>query len=266
MVNADTAYGTGQLPDKGRPDVPCHLNNFTWYPPQCRLQYLQGMKLWKSDLPVMMTAYTPCFRREAGSFARMCVVWTGCINSIKVEIVQLVHPIKLRNTGCNGGTCGSNCCFNWNCLTASCVYVGAIWVLPVPLPSRLWSVQCRTAKWLECSGVSNFENLPGQQQDEASGLKMRTIKPSWCIHSTGHRWPCRVLWPVCWRTTKPPKAYSCRPPTIAPISVQQPFVNKKMMSWIRLLFKHSIFSKKITQTWKSYFDFDTGCFFCFQLR
>ena len=50
--------------------------------------------LKESDLPIRMTAYTPCFRREAGSFGKDVRGLNRVHQFDKVEIVQLVHPQK----------------------------------------------------------------------------------------------------------------------------------------------------------------------------
>src|SRR5204862_3125638 len=50
--------------------------------------------LKETDLPIKMTAYTPCFRREAGSYGKDVRRLNGVDQFDKVEIVQLVHPEK----------------------------------------------------------------------------------------------------------------------------------------------------------------------------
>lgn len=94
MVNTDTAYGTGQLPDKEGQMYHMPADGFYMIPtaevPVTNIY--RGEILKESDLPVRMTAYSPCFRREAGSFGSDVRGLNRVHQFDKVEIVQLVHP------------------------------------------------------------------------------------------------------------------------------------------------------------------------------
>lgn len=94
MVNADTAYGTGQLPDKEGQMYHMPADGFYMIPtsevPVTNIYRNEIVK--ETDLPLKMTAYSPCFRREAGSFGSDVRGLNRVHQFDKVEIVQLVHP------------------------------------------------------------------------------------------------------------------------------------------------------------------------------
>jgi seryl-tRNA synthetase len=96
MVNEATAYGTGQLPDKEGQMYHVIADGFYLIPtaevPVTNIYRDEIVK--ESDLPIKMTAYTPCFRREAGSFGSDVRGLNRVHQFDKVEIVQLVHPDK----------------------------------------------------------------------------------------------------------------------------------------------------------------------------
>ena len=96
MVNEATAYGTGQLPDKEGQMYHVVADGFYLIPtaevPVTNIYRDEIVK--ESDLPIKMTAYTPCFRREAGSFGSDVRGLNRVHQFDKVEIVQLVHPDK----------------------------------------------------------------------------------------------------------------------------------------------------------------------------
>jgi seryl-tRNA synthetase len=96
MVNEATAYGTGQLPDKEGQMYHATADNFYLIPtaevPVTNIYRDEIVK--EADLPIKMTAYTPCFRREAGSFGADVRGLNRVHQFDKVEIIQLVHPEK----------------------------------------------------------------------------------------------------------------------------------------------------------------------------
>lgn len=96
MVNEATAYGTGQLPDKEAQMYFMPADNFYMIPTsEVPLTNIYRDEIVKeSDLPIKMTAYSPCFRREAGSFGKDVRGLNRVHQFDKVEIVQLVHPDK----------------------------------------------------------------------------------------------------------------------------------------------------------------------------
>ena len=96
MVNEETAYGTGQLPDKEGQMYYMPADNFYLIPTaEVPVTNIYRDAILKADeLPLKMTAYTPCFRREAGSFGADVRGLNRVHQFDKVEIVQLVHPAR----------------------------------------------------------------------------------------------------------------------------------------------------------------------------
>jgi seryl-tRNA synthetase len=159
MVNEATAYGTGQLPDKEGQMYYMPADNFYMIPtaevPVTNIYRDSILK--ESDLPIRMTAYTPCFRREAGSFGKDVRGLNRVHQFDKVEVVQLVNPAvsydvldgmvahveKLLNTlGLPYRVlrlCGGDMSF-----ASALTYDFEVW-------------SAAQEKWLEVSSVSNFE-------------------------------------------------------------------------------------------------------------
>lgn len=100
MVNEATAYGTGQLPDKEGQMYHVTADGFYLIPtaevPVTNIYRDEIVK--ESSIPVKMTAYTPCFRREAGSFGADVRGLNRVHQFDKVEIIQLVHPQNSYDT------------------------------------------------------------------------------------------------------------------------------------------------------------------------
>jgi seryl-tRNA synthetase len=100
MVNEDSGYGTGQLPDKDSQMYHVGLDNFYLIPtaevPVTNIY--RDVVLNASQFPIKMTAYTPCFRREAGSYGKDVRGLNRLHQFDKVEIVQLQHPDKSYET------------------------------------------------------------------------------------------------------------------------------------------------------------------------
>ena len=96
MVNAETAYGTGQLPDKEGQMYHVPLDGLYLIPTgEVPVTNIFSNEIIKdADIPIKMTAYTPCFRREAGSFGSDVRGLNRVHQFDKVEIIQLVHPQK----------------------------------------------------------------------------------------------------------------------------------------------------------------------------
>lgn len=169
MVNEATAYGTGQLPDKEGQMYHTTADNFYLIPtaevPVTNIYRDEIVK--ESDLPIKMTAYTPCFRREAGSFGADVRGLNRVHQFDKVEIVQLVHPDKSYET-----------------LDGMVAHVEKL-LQSLELPYRILRLcggdmsftsaltydfevySAAQQKWLECSSVSNFETF------QANRMKIR---------------------------------------------------------------------------------------------
>ncbi|HLO82025.1 MAG TPA: serine--tRNA ligase [Chitinophagaceae bacterium] len=161
MVNEATAYGTGQLPDKEGQMYYMPADNFYMIPtaevPVTNIFRDEILK--ESDLPVKMTAHSPCFRREAGSFGKDVRGLNRVHQFEKVEIVQLVHPSK-----------------SYEVLENMVLHVEKL-VQSLGLPYRILRLcggdmsfasaltydfevySAAQEKWLEVSSVSNFESF-----------------------------------------------------------------------------------------------------------
>jgi seryl-tRNA synthetase len=96
MVNADSAYGTGQLPDKEGQMYHASVDDLYLIPtaevPLTNLY--RDVIVKESELPIRMTAYTPCFRREAGSYGKDVRGLNRLHQFDKVEIVQMVPEAR----------------------------------------------------------------------------------------------------------------------------------------------------------------------------
>ena len=96
LVNEDSGFGTGQLPDKEGQMYHITEDGFYLIPtaevPVTNIYSNEIVK--ENEIPVKMTAYTPCFRREAGSFGSDVRGLNRVHQFDKVEIIQLVHPQK----------------------------------------------------------------------------------------------------------------------------------------------------------------------------
>lgn len=161
MVNAATAYGTGQLPDKEGQMYHVTVDEFYLIPtaevPLTNIY--RDVILKESDLPIKMTAYTPCFRREAGSYGKDVRGLNRLHQFDKVEIVQLVHPDR-----------------SYEVLEEMVDHVEKL-VQSLELPYRILKLcggdmgfasaltydfevySAAQNKWLEVSSVSNFESF-----------------------------------------------------------------------------------------------------------
>src|SRR5450432_2584484 len=96
VVNEASAFGTGQLPDKEGQMYYVNEDELFLIPTsEVPLTNLwRDMILKEKELPIKMTAYTPCFRREAGSYGKDVRGLNRLHQFDKVEIVQIVHPDK----------------------------------------------------------------------------------------------------------------------------------------------------------------------------
>ncbi|MEO8404692.1 MAG: serine--tRNA ligase [Chitinophagaceae bacterium] len=161
MVNEASAYGTGQLPDKEGQMYYMQADNFYMIPtsevPITNIYREEMLK--EADLPIRMTAYSPCFRREAGSFGKDVRGLNRVHQFEKVEIVQLVHPSK-----------------SYEALDDMVKHVEKL-LLSIGLPYRILRLcggdmsfasaitydfevySAAQERWLEVSSVSNFETF-----------------------------------------------------------------------------------------------------------
>jgi seryl-tRNA synthetase len=160
MVNEASAFGTGQLPDKEGQMYHATEDNFYLIPtaevPITNIYRDEIVK--ENELPIKMTAYTPCFRREAGSYGKDVRGLNRLHQFDKVEVVQLVHPEK-----------------SYDVLEEMVLHVEKL-LQSLELPYRILRLcggdmgftsaltydfevySAAQSKWLEVSSVSNFES------------------------------------------------------------------------------------------------------------
>ena len=94
VVNSESMTGTGQLPKFAEDLYHCQIDDF-WLIPTAEVpvtNYYRDDILSAKELPVKLTAYTPCFRREAGSAGKMTRGMLRVHQFDKVEMVNFVHP------------------------------------------------------------------------------------------------------------------------------------------------------------------------------
>lgn len=100
MVNKDSGFGTGQLPDKEGQMYHVTTDDLYLIPtaevPLTNM--FRDVILKEQDLPVKITGYTPCFRREAGSYGKDVRGLNRLHQFDKVEIVEIEHPDKSYET------------------------------------------------------------------------------------------------------------------------------------------------------------------------
>ncbi len=94
LVNSDSAFATGQLPDKDSQMYHVKEDNFYLIPTaEVPLTNIYRDKILSADeIPILLTGYTPCFRREAGSYGSEVRGLNRLHQFDKVEIVRLEHP------------------------------------------------------------------------------------------------------------------------------------------------------------------------------
>ena len=169
MVNEASGFGTGQLPDKEGQMYHATADNFYLVPtaevPVTNI--FRDVILSNNDFPVKMTAYTPCFRREAGSYGKDVRGLNRLHQFDKVEIVRVEKPEE-----------------SYAALDEMVAHVESI-VKALGLPYRILRLcggdmsftsaitydfevySAAQGRWLEISSVSNFESY------QANRLKLR---------------------------------------------------------------------------------------------
>jgi seryl-tRNA synthetase len=100
MVNEDSGFGTGQLPDKEGQMYHIPSDNYYLIPTAevPAINMYRDIILDAEKFPVKITAYTPCFRREAGSWGKDVRGLNRLHQFDKVEIVQIQHPERSYET------------------------------------------------------------------------------------------------------------------------------------------------------------------------
>lgn len=169
LVNEASAYGTGQLPDK-EGQMYHDAKDDLYLIPTAEVpvtNILRDVLLQESDLPIAYTGYTPCFRREAGSWGAHVRGLNRLHQFDKVEIVRVEHPDK-----------------SYEALDKMVEHVKEI-LRELKLPFRILRLcggdmgftsaltydfevySTAQERWLEISSVSNFETF------QANRLKLR---------------------------------------------------------------------------------------------
>ena len=171
MVNEDSGFGTGQLPDKEGQMYHVTIDNLYLIPTaEVPITNIYRDTIQKiEDLPIKNCGYTPCFRREAGSYGKDVRGLNRLHQFDKVEIVQIAHPEKSYDT-----------------LEEMRNYVAGI-LKQLELPFRILKLcggdmsfasaltydfetySAAQQKWLEVSSVSNFESF----QSNRSKIRFR---------------------------------------------------------------------------------------------
>ena len=100
LINKDSGFGTGQLPDKEGQMYHIQVDDFYLIPtaevPVTNI--FRDVIVKTEELPVKMCAYTPCFRREAGSYGKDVRGLNRLHQFDKVEIVNIEHPDRSYET------------------------------------------------------------------------------------------------------------------------------------------------------------------------
>jgi len=169
MVNEMSAYSTGQLPDKEGQMYYMDADKYYMIPtaevPVTNI-YRDAM-LKESDLPIKMTAYTPCFRREAGSFGADVRGLNRLHQFDKVEIVQLVNPDKSYETLDNMVAHVEGLLQSLQLPYRILRLCGGDMSFASALTYDFEVYSAAQQKWLEVSSVSNFEAF------QANRMKVR---------------------------------------------------------------------------------------------
>jgi seryl-tRNA synthetase len=159
MVNEASGFGTGQLPDKEGQMYHSTVDNLYLIPtaevPVTNLY--RDVILKEEELPVKNTAYTPCFRREAGSYGAHVRGLNRLHQFDKVELVQVVHPDKsyevLEEMSTYVQSLLKDLGLHYRVLRLCGGDMGFVSAMTYDM--EVWSAAQQ--RWLEVSSVSNFE-------------------------------------------------------------------------------------------------------------
>ncbi len=169
MVNEDSAYGTGQLPDKEGQMYHCQVDNFYLIPtaevPVTNIY--RDVILKESDFPLKNCAYSACFRREAGSYGKDVRGLNRLHQFDKIEIVTIEHPDRSYETLEEMTNHGKNLLTKLGLPFRVLRLCGGDISFTSALTYDLEVYSKAQQKWLEVSSVSNFESY------QANRLKLR---------------------------------------------------------------------------------------------
>ncbi len=169
VVNEASGYGTGQLPDKEGQMYYMPADDLYMVPTAevPLTNFFRDVILKAEELPVKLTAYTPCFRREAGSYGKDVKGLNRLHQFDKVEVVQVAHPDKsygiLEEMVAHVSGLLDKLGLPYRVLRLCGGDMGFTSALTYDL--EVWSAG--QGRWLEVSSVSNFETF------QANRLKLR---------------------------------------------------------------------------------------------
>ena len=165
MVNAASATGTGQLPDKEDQMYVVTRDEF-YLVPTAEVpvtNFLRDEIIREKDLPVKFCAYTPCFRREAGSYGKDVRGLNRVHQFNKVELVRLVHPRHsyddLEEMRGDAESLLRTLGLRYRVLLMCTGDLGFTQAMKYDL--EVWSPGQQ--KWLEVSSISNFESFQARR-------------------------------------------------------------------------------------------------------
>lgn len=161
LVNETSAFGTGQLPDKEGQMYYVGEDNLYLIPTaEVPVTNIYRDTILNADqLPVKMTAYTPCFRREAGSYGKDVRGLNRVHQFDKVEIVQLAHPEKSYEALEEMVTHVSGLLESLNLQYRVLRLCGGDMSFTSALTYDFEVFSAAQERWLEVSSVSNFETF-----------------------------------------------------------------------------------------------------------
>jgi seryl-tRNA synthetase len=160
MVNAASAFATGQLPDKEGQMYHATEDDF-YLIPTAEVPVTNVYRdtiLKDTDLPIKMTAYSPCFRREAGSFGKEVRGLNRVHQFEKVEIIQIVHPDKSDETLNEMVAHVENLLISLGLQYRILRLCGGDMGFAAAITYDFEVYSAAQEKWLEVSSVSNFNN------------------------------------------------------------------------------------------------------------
>lgn len=181
LVRSDSATGTGQLP-KMAEDMYYMQDDDLWMIPTAEVPVTNIHRdevLNESDLPIKYTAYSACFRREAGSYGKDTRGLQRLHQFNKVEMVQFVHPERSYEA--------------WEGLIGNAEKVLQLLELPYRVVElctadlSFAAARCRdielwapgSKKWLEVSSCSNFEDF----QARRANIRFKGEKGTQFVHT-----------------------------------------------------------------------------------
>jgi seryl-tRNA synthetase len=165
MVNAASATGTGQLPDKEGQMYVVPGDDF-YLVPTAEVpvtNFHRDEILLESQLPTKLCAYTPCFRREAGSYGKDVRGLNRVHQFDKVELVKMVHPggsyAELEEMRNSAEQLLRKLGLHYHVLLMCSGDLGFTQTKKYDLEA--WSIGQQ--KWLEVSSISNFESYQARR-------------------------------------------------------------------------------------------------------